>query len=240
MTRMNCAGLEATHRQLPDAVNDSWTSSEVDHRVANSFSLIAATIAHQARQVAKQQQLMSGQDVSFLLHEIGSRVAAVGRLHRDIARQPKGFALDLNEHLRKLCDDLLAALARPGQFELIHSATSPCTVPTTDVLPVCLIVTEVVSNSLKYAHPAGVPGKITMGCYREADGSICIDVADDGVGLPDGFSPETAQGLGSQTVRLLARKLRAEISIESGSLGLSFRLRLLPSSAQNHTSSDPI
>ena len=34
-------------------------------------------------------------------------------------------------------------------------------------LPLALIVAELISNSLKYAHPAGLPTKFTLSCHPE-------------------------------------------------------------------------
>ncbi len=201
-------------------------TSEVTHRIANSLSLLASSISLRARQFSKQQRSLNGEEVSLVLNEISSRIAAIGQLHRDLAKQPDAAHLDLNEHLRKLCESLIEAVAQPGQFELTQSAIGSCAIKTDKILPICMIVTEIVTNSLKYAHPAGVRGKLAIGCHRNADGSAVIEVADDGVGLPEGFDPLADGGLGSQTVRLLARRLGAEISFDSRPIGLCFRLRL--------------
>jgi len=208
---------------------ESLPKAEADHRIANSFSLLAGSVSNRARQISKQRRMMDSEEVARVLAEIGSRIAAVGQLHRDLATQPDTAHLDLNEHLYNLCDALIAGLAEPGQFRLVQSATDSCAIRADKALPVCLIVTEVVTNALKYAHPTGVAGKLIIGCHQESDGAVLIEVADDGVGLPEGFDPATDGGLGAQTVRLLAKKLRADISFDSRPIGLRFTLRLPPS-----------
>jgi two-component sensor histidine kinase len=175
---------------------------------------------------------MRSNEVSIVLNEIGARIAAVGHLHRNLAVRPEGLEFDLNQHLWNLCEGLIAALAQAGQFELLPSATGPCAIGTDKVLSVSLIVTEIVTNSLKYAHPAGVPGRIWLGCHRQADGSVIVEVADDGVGLPEGFDPEADGSLGSQTVALLAEKLEAKVMIVPRPIGLCLRLCLPPSTGQ--------
>jgi two-component sensor histidine kinase len=99
-------------------------------------------------------------------------------------------------------------------------------VGTEKVLPLCLIVTEVVTNSLKYSHPAGVPGKLVLGCRNGSDGSLLIEVGDDGIGLPEGFEFADHGGIGSRTIRVLAKQLGAEVSLESRPIGSWFKLRL--------------
>ena len=206
--------------------NQDLYTSEVTHRIANSLCLLASTVSLRARHFSKQPRLMSSSEVAHLLDEISARIAAVGQLHRDIATQPDAAHLDLNEHLRNLCESIIAAVAQPGQFELLPSATGACAVKTDKILPICMIVTEAVTNSLKYAHPTGVRGTLEIGCRRDSDGSAVIEVADDGVGLPEDFDPLADGGLGSQTMNILARQLGAEISFIARPIGLCFQLRL--------------
>ncbi len=61
-------------------------------------------------------------------------------------------------------------------------------------LPLGFIVVEFFTNAVKYAHPSGVTGMLSVAC-RHGNGSITVDVADDGVGLPDGFNRMVSGGL---------------------------------------------
>ncbi len=232
MTYQNGVTHENAEQEPSLILEQSLYTSEVAHRIANSLSILASSVSNRARHLSKQRQSMSIEEVSLLLNEISARIAAVGKLHRDIATQPEAAHLDLNEHLWKLCDSLIAALAQPGQFELLRGATATCAIETDKVLPVCMIVAELVTNALKYAHPTGVRGRLVIGCRREADGSVIVEVADDGVGLPDGFDPTADGGLGSRTVRLLAKQLGAEVSFVSRPIGLCVELRLPASMAR--------
>jgi len=102
--------------------------------------------------------------------------------------------------------------------------------PSDSVATAGLIVVEAVKNAVKYAHPAGVHGKIEVRCARGADSSVRIDVVDDGVGLPEGFDPATDGGFGFELMRELSGKLGATLTFVSTSLGLRVELRA-PASA---------
>jgi two-component sensor histidine kinase len=67
-------------------------------------------------------------------------------------------------------------------------------------------------------------------CSPSANGRLNIAIADDGIGLPDGFDPYTGGGLGFRVIRSLAAELGASLEIHSCELGLSFRLSV-PASA---------
>lgn len=230
MSHSNKIEPRGSSPEIYQIVNIDRRSGEADHRIANSFSLLAGAVSNHARQLSKQQRMISSSEVSQILSEVSSRIAAVGQLHRELATQPDAMHIDLNEHLWNLCDALIGALAPRGQFILIPAEKTACVIRADKVLPVCLIVTEVVTNALKYVHPTGVRGSLMIGCRYDDDGSVLVEVADDGVGLPDGFDPVADGGIGSRTVGLLARKLEAEVAYLPQPIGLCFQLRL-PASA---------
>jgi two-component sensor histidine kinase len=93
------------------------------------------------------------------------------------------------------------------------------------MLSLGLLVSELVANSVKYAHPAGLPVKIDIGCEQNAC-QFVIEFADDGVGLPEGFDPAVDGGLGLRVVRSLAAQLGATIKFDSSPLGTRVRLKM--------------
>jgi two-component sensor histidine kinase len=103
------------------------------------------------------------------------------------------------------------------------------TVSTGQAARILAVLREAILNSIDYAHPAGVPGRILLSSAREPDGSIRVEVADDGVGLPEGFDPERDGGHGFRTMRRAGAELGAELSFRSSCLGLAVGL-ILPTS----------
>jgi two-component sensor histidine kinase len=141
----------------------------------------------------------------------------------------------LNEHLQELCETLMSALSHPKRMTLRRFGDAECVVATGQIVPLSLIVTEVVTNALKYAHPTGVPGKIELGCRKQADGSLVVEIADDGVGLPEDFDLTKDGGIGARTIRVLARQLHAEFDFDSSPIGLRFTLCIPPAGRSPHT-----
>jgi two-component sensor histidine kinase len=113
-----------------------------------------------------------------------------------------------------------------GPVELSWEPGPGCVVPAEYIAPIALIVSEMVINAVKYAHPAGVIGRIDVACQRDG-GRIIIEVTDNGVGLPEDFDVLEGGGLGFKMVRALAAQLGATPIFDSDTLGLRFLL-LLP------------
>lgn len=200
--------------------------SDINHRISNNLALLASTVSMRAASFSRRKGPIDGHEVATALHEITARIAIVGHLHRLVSTRPGSTHAEFGPHLRELCRLLISALAAPDQWELVDAGAGDCPVSADAFLPLSLIVTEVVTNALKYAHPAGVPGKLTIGCRREPGGTIVVEVSDDGVGFPVGFEFAAGGGIGSRTIHVLAQQIDAEIAFDSRATGLQFELRL--------------
>lgn len=93
-----------------------------------------------------------------------------------------------------------------------------------DALHAGLITAELLTNASKYAHPTGLPVKVNIRCETKCDGSLAVEVTDDGIGFPENFDPLTDGGLGFQLMRALANGLGAELQFEHSSLGVCARI----------------
>ena len=78
-----------------------------------------------------------------------------------------------------------------------------------------MIVTELVSNSLKYAFADDTPeDHISVELSAQGDGYRLV-VADNGVGLPEGLNIEEIRSLGLRLVEMLTRQLHGSFEIKS-------------------------
>lgn len=200
--------------------------SEINHRISNNLALLASTVSMRAASFSRRKGSVDGHEAAVALHEITARISIVGHMHRLLSTRPGSDRAAFGAHLRELCRLLISALAVPEQWELADGDIAECPVGADHFLPLSLIVTEVVTNALKYAHPAGAPGRLTIGCRRERDGTTLIEIADDGVGFPEDFEFAAGGGIGSRTIHVLAEQIEAELSFDSRPTGLRFVLRL--------------
>jgi two-component system, sensor histidine kinase PdtaS len=92
-------------------------------------------------------------------------------------------------------------------------------------IPCGLILNELFSNALKYAFPDGRSGAIRVHFARLESGDVALSVEDNGVGLPDEFDWENSESVGLRVVRILARQIDAEVSLERGGVGTHFSMR---------------
>lgn len=195
-----------------------------DRRVADN--LATGLIRDRASSLDRPSRQLDEEELKTTLVELGGRVDAVAHLHRLLAASPTDAAVDLGEYLRDISAAIVAALSGDRAGPLRFACAPRCIVPPERALAIGFIVVELVTNAVKYAHPTGVTGEISIECAREPDGAITVEVSDDGVGLPEGMDPMTADTLGLRVVRSLAAQLGARVRFEHDALGLSCVLRI--------------
>jgi two-component sensor histidine kinase len=205
---------------------------EADHRIANNLGLIISLLRMRARAVTQRPGQMDRQEVGVLLDDVAARVETVARLHRMLSQSYRDALVGLGGYLRELCNSLNTSLSADAPIVYSHYTDETCVLPPDQVLTVGMLVSELITNSVKYAHPTGLPVKIEIRCEQTPSGNLVVEVSDDGVGLPEDFDPLVDGGLGLRVVRSLAAQLQATLKFHSDALGTSVRLELPTAIAQ--------
>jgi two-component sensor histidine kinase len=221
--------LSDAELRVPPDWEDSVSSVEINHRVANNLAMVVALVRLHRTRLAREGRSMTAAEASLFLEEVAARIETVARLHRLLSEKPDTDSVNVATYLQELCDTLGLSLPDGGTLNFLPGTDSRFEgymVTPDQLLPLALIVTEAVTNAIKYAHPAGVAVTIDIRCRREKAGALVIEVEDDGVGLPEGLDPEVDGGLGFQAMRMLARQIEADLGFDSSPLGLRCTARL--------------
>lgn len=169
---------------------------EVNHRVKNSLQLVVSMLRLQAAGARDPE-------VSRIVGEAQARVNAIARAHERLYRSTEFTHLDVTGYLCEVCADLNAGNIHCDGPRGIMIATDRA-------ISLALLVSELVTNSMKYAYP-NQPGPVRVTVAPIADDKLQISVADEGVGLPEDFDPEVPRTLGIQLVKSFAQKLDASV-----------------------------
>jgi len=180
---------------------------EINHRVKNSLSLVAALL--------DLQRSRATGEAAAALEEAGRRVMTVAQVHRGFYATDEPGRLDLEPMLAEVTGQL--ATMRPAVAVVLEMA-EPVRLPADQGVPLGLIVNELCTNALKHAFPNGATGRVVVRVAREA-GRAVVSVTDDGSGLPPGWTLETGRGLGGRLLRGLSAQLGAEMSAEVPAAG---------------------
>ncbi len=189
---------------------------EVNHRVANSLALVAALVGLQARAVTEPA-------VRDVLGQIQNRIAAIAGVHRSLNTSHDVRSVEISEYLASLLRDLEGTLRQAGHESQVRLIADRADIPTNKAVSVGVIVTELVTNAIKYAYPGKQHGEIRVLLERLAAGNIKLTVEDDGVGWR-GEGPIQGTGMGSRIIAAMARGLGSPVVYGSAAAGCRVQL----------------
>lgn len=181
---------------------------EVYHRVKNNLQVVQSLLSLQGRNVRDDSARAA-------LHEMAQRVRSMALVHEHLYRSANLSAVPLGDYVRSLARQLTQGAERsPGDIRVTVEAPE-VEIGMDTAIPLGLLLTELISNSLKHGFPDGRPGAIAVS-FTQVPAGTKISVADDGVGLPPGFDPAATSSMGLQLASSLARQLGGELSLRSG------------------------
>jgi two-component system, sensor histidine kinase PdtaS len=180
--------------------------SELQHRVSNNLQTIAGLLLLQESEIedAKAQHA---------LKEARNRITLLGKLHRKL-HDPNLDSADLGSFLEELSRDVIQASGVKGVECVVN--TTGIDIPPRKFIPLALIVTELLSNSLEHGFADGRCGTVRIICRNDSvTGEIALTVDDDGHGLPPGFNLQTTKSLGLYIAKSLAQQIDGRLSMAS-------------------------
>ena len=193
--------------ELEELVREKDTQlQELQHRVKNNLQMITALIRVEARGVA---DLSTGEGFSRL----AGRVEALGLLYRALGASGGEGVVDLGIYLSEIASAVMRAHAVEGiRLDL---QVDTWLVSLDVAMPTGLVVNELLTNTLKHAFQGRDGGVITLHSTTDAAGGCTVLVADDGVGLPEGYSWPKPGKLSALIVRSLLQNARAKMDVTS-------------------------
>ena len=184
-------------------VQRSLLLREVYHRVKNNLQIVDSML------VMQSQQLTDPNARSALL-SLRSRIFALGLVHHQLMGSSDLKTFDVSPFLHQLSDNL--ALGSSCRDVAVSVRSIPMDVGLDFAIPLGLLVTELVTNSIKHAFPSG-KGAVEVTLTRTGDGSVALAVSDDGEGYsPGAASAGRASGLGTKIIAGLVAQLEGTMT----------------------------
>jgi PAS domain S-box-containing protein len=192
---------------------------EIHHRVKNNLQIVSSLLSLQTEYIRDPEMLR-------ILKESQARVKSMALIHEKLYRSTNLAQIEFGEYLRELTVHLFRSYDAPARGLELAIEAEPVVLGLDRSIPSGIIVNELVSNALKYAFPGGRTGVITVRFRASGPGQAELTVADNGVGLPDGFVVGSTDSLGLKLVTMLSGQLGGTLAVGAGPTGgAEFRLR---------------
>lgn len=207
---------------------------EIHHRVKNNLQVISSLLRLQSRTIDDQQ-------AQSAFKESQNRIRSMALIHEKLYQSEDVARIDFAAYSKELANELLRVYQQEDTaITLTVNVNVQDTFLNMDTaIPCSLIISELVSNALKYAFPDRNEGGISIDFHRIQDTNstlYTLIVRDTGIGFPPDLDFRSSSSLGLRLVNTLTHQLGGTISLHNES-GAVFTLTFpLPSQEQSEKS----
>jgi two-component sensor histidine kinase len=193
-------------------VSKDATIREIHHRVKNNLQTIAALLRLQGRRASPEAQAA--------IEESERRIRSIAIVHETLSREA-GDVVAFNEIVQPLVRVVEETVATPGGDLRFTVEGDAGLLPGDIATPLAVVLNELMQNAVDHAfgrvlHDGPLVGSVRVELARDAD-RLLVDVVDDGVGLPPGFTIGESGGLGLSIVHaLVTTELGGSIELHGG------------------------
>ncbi|TGL97063.1 response regulator [Leptospira barantonii] len=192
---------------------------EIHHRVKNNLQIVSSILNLQSNYITDSRSFE-------LFEDAQSRIKSIALIH-ELLYQNKDLAqMDFKEYLYNLTTNLLRTYRVNSEINFEIEA-DPIFLTLDSAIHCGLIVTELVTNSLKYGFKGREKGTIYISIRNLEEGFV-LTVGDDGVGFPEDIDFSRTESLGLQLVNILSEQIGATLTLEKGE-GTKFKLMAMDS-----------
>ncbi len=183
---------------------------EVHHRVKNNLQVISSILNLQSSFVKDKETL-------GVLRESQNRISSMSYAHESLYQRENIDSIDLGEYTQNLVSNLFRSYQVDQSKVHLEIDIREVYLDIDKAIPSGLIINELVSNAFKYAFPEDREGTVFIRIGKQEKGRkdhIILRVADNGVGLPEGFEIERSERLGLQLVSSLVEQLDGTLQMD--------------------------
>jgi len=174
---------------------------ELRHRVKNSFMLITSMIHLMASPEKTKTELT-------LLSDLDLKISAIAELYNLLYSSNSIESVQLDEYLKSLIDNFRLS---SDNVDFITNTTH-LTVSARNAIPIGIIISELITNSIKHAFMEQC-GTIRIVLKKTEKGGF-LHYSDNGRGLDEGFDLKQTDKLGMNLIKGLSEQIDGKFNVE--------------------------
>ena len=203
---------------MVDLDREKLLLSETHHRIKNHLQIISSMLNLQLNS-------MVDSGARAALRSSQNRVRSIAALHQHLYQLALGEGPGFEEFAKGLAQRLRECYEVPEEQVAMRVEIAAGHLQQEWMMPLALILNETLSNAFEHAFPDGRRGLVAVRLTLDGDTGE-FEVCDDGIGLPEGFDPAIAPGLGLKILGVFADQMRGELRLSGGPEGgTKFNLR---------------
>src|SRR4030065_85155 len=150
-----------------------------------------------------------------IIKEVQHRIKSIALVHEQLYNAKDLSDVNLKDYITDFAHALLKSYEGIKERISLKVDVDDIVLSLDTITPCGMIISELVSNSLKYAFPDGGKGKITIECHSIDGGEEQLRICDNGIGLPKGLDFRNTKSLGFKLIcKLAENQLRGTVERE--------------------------
>lgn len=151
---LNELALEEKHQIAAQNKEKTALLQEIHHRVKNNLQVVTSLLRLQSGKVSSEESKLNFQDAI-------NRIMTMASIHQKMYEEENLSEIDLNEYFSSLLSDLISSNAPEKNVNLELKISLP-KFGNKSIVPLALIITELVTNSLKHGFKEKSEGTIGL------------------------------------------------------------------------------
>jgi two-component sensor histidine kinase len=184
-----------------------WLLKEVHHRVKNNLQIVMSLLNTQSAFLKNNAALAA-------IRESQNRVQAIALIHQKLYSSSNVAYIDIAVYIGELVSYLADCYNAHDRGIRIEQQVEPVKMDVAQAVPVGLMLNEAITNAIKYAFP-NRRGYINISLGVLDDNNMMLNIADDGIGLPQDFDIKEASSLGMEMMKALSKQLGGSFKMEN-------------------------
>ncbi|MEO5356867.1 MAG: response regulator [Nitrospirae bacterium YQR-1] len=169
---------------------------EVHHRVKNNLQIVSSLLDLQSKYIESRELLEMFKDSQ-------NRLKTMALIHEKLYQSEDLSIINFSRYVPSLLNHLYQSYNLSASVISLDTDIDDISIGVDTAVPCGLIINELVSNSLKYAFSDGREGLLSVYLKRSPDDYYSLTIADNGVGLPQGYDFKSVKSLGLRLVYAL-------------------------------------
>lgn len=171
-----------------------------------------------------QKQYVNDEEAVNVLKESQNRVKSMAMIHEKLYKSRNFSEINFADYIQSLVSDLFYSYGVDSNRVKTIILLEEVMMGLETAIPCGLIVSELVTNTLKYAFPNHGKGEFRIELHSHSDGLYDLIISDNGVGMPENINFDETETLGLQLVNSLVNQLEGTIELNRNN-GTEFKIK---------------
>ncbi|MDN3588670.1 histidine kinase dimerization/phosphoacceptor domain -containing protein [Pedobacter aquatilis] len=208
--------LNTEHEKL--LKEKEWLIKEVHHRVKNNLQMVTSLLSSQTTYLDNDAAILAVNDSL-------RRMQAMSMIHQKLYQDDNVSTIFMPEYIDELIHYLRDSFDDKHRI-IFNQNIESLNLDVTQAIPLGLILTESIVNSIKYAFLNSKAGIVDISLGQDGTDHLLLFIADNGSGLPEGIDKSPLNSLGLDLMQGLARQLKGTFEIKNNN-GVQIKIRFL-------------